>query len=496
MFAESEADIVVFGGGAGGGKTFELLRGGAKHCDNPDYGFTIFRRTSPQITNEGGLWDESMKMYLPLGAEPVKGILTWRFPSGATGTFRHLQHEETVLNWQGSQIAQIGFDELTHFTEKQFFYMLSRNRSVSGVKPQIRATTNPGPGWVKVFLAPWLDKLHLNPAQSGEIRYFIRKDGEIVWVDKDFRLGLSEAELNSSLSEDELEEMRKPKSVTFIRSSVYDNPALLKVNPQYLTNLKSLPPVEQARLLHGDWDVFAGAFFSEWTEAECVIPPMPVPTHWHKFGGLDWGKQANFSFGLYASDEQGNVFAIDEEHGSGLSNVQQADRVMRCLERNGVPVSTVMIAADPSMFPPKDPAKRIGEYNVEEFWRRGLQCVPAVNDRVNGWTRVKEYLHAKRFKVFRGCCEALIREFPLAQYHKTRLEDMDDSGDTQGHFDGLNRHRYAMMTRPSIALRPKDTVKYQQYINGVPYELPTTLPSALVQPQINDDDWYAQGEGG
>jgi hypothetical protein len=100
-----------------------------RHIANENFGGLIFRRTSPQITNEGVLWDEAGKLYPLLAGNPRIGNLECRFPSGASVSFRHLQHEATKFDWQGAQIPFIGFDELTHFTKSQFFYMLSRNRS-------------------------------------------------------------------------------------------------------------------------------------------------------------------------------------------------------------------------------------------------------------------------------------------------------------------------------------------------------------------------------
>lgn len=151
-FLASEADIAILGGAAGGGKSFGLLMESLRHIGNMHFGGVIFRRTSPQITNEGALWDEAGKLYPLLGAAPRIGSLQYEFPSGCSISFRHLQHEATVFDWQGAQVPFIGFDELTHFTKKQFFYMLSRNRSTCGVKPYIRATCNPdADSWVKVI---------------------------------------------------------------------------------------------------------------------------------------------------------------------------------------------------------------------------------------------------------------------------------------------------------------------------------------------------------
>ena len=116
LFLSSPADIAIYGGAAGGGKTFAELLEPLRHVGNKDFGAVIFRRTTPQITNEGALWDDSLKLYPLLGAKPNQGDLYWTFPSGATVSFKHLEHDKTVLNWQGSQIPLIAFDELCHFT--------------------------------------------------------------------------------------------------------------------------------------------------------------------------------------------------------------------------------------------------------------------------------------------------------------------------------------------------------------------------------------------
>jgi predicted phage terminase large subunit-like protein len=235
MFLRSSADIAVYGGSAGGGKSFALLMEPLRHVNNERFGAVIFRRTYPEIKNEGGLWDESSNIYPLIGARPRETTLEWEFKSGAKVKFAHMQLEKDKYSWQGAQIPLLGWDELTHFSASQFFYMLSRNRSTCGVKPYIRATTNPdADSWVKSFLSPWIDSTFPNPAESGEIRWFIREGGQIIWCDPSTPFA---------------------KSVTFIRSSIYDNKILLEKNPEYLANLKALPLVERMRLLEGDWSI-------------------------------------------------------------------------------------------------------------------------------------------------------------------------------------------------------------------------------------------------
>ena len=184
-FLSNKADIVIYGGAAGGGKTFGLLLEPLRHIDNKDFGVVIFRRVSTQINAEGGLWDTALQMYMPLGISYKTQPYQITFPSGAKIAFSHLQYEKDVYSYQGSQIPLICFDELTHFTETQFWYMLSRNRSMCGVKPYIRATCNPdADSWVKVLISWWLDDEGFPIRErSGVVRYFFRKDGEIIWGD-------------------------------------------------------------------------------------------------------------------------------------------------------------------------------------------------------------------------------------------------------------------------------------------------------------------------
>ena len=102
---KSSADIVIGGGAAGVGKTFCLLLEPLRHINNPNFGAVFFRRTSPMIRAEGGLWDSSQKIYsLVDGAEPKSSIFEWNFSSGAKIKFSHLEHEKNIYDWQGSEI--------------------------------------------------------------------------------------------------------------------------------------------------------------------------------------------------------------------------------------------------------------------------------------------------------------------------------------------------------------------------------------------------------
>ena len=264
-FLSTSADIAFYGGAAGGGKSFALLLEHLKHFHNPKFRSVIFRRNSTQVRNPGGLWHESMAIYKNYKGHPREAFLEWRFPSKSTIKFAHLEHEKSIYDWQGSQIPFIGFDELTHFSENQFTYMLSRNRSTSGIKPYVRATCNPDvTSWVRQWLDWYIGEDGFAiPERSGTLRWFIRKDGVMHWNN-------TREELIEKFGVTEL-----PKSFTFISAKVTDNKILMEKDPSYISNLKALSRVERERLLDANWNVKATAgnyFQKQWFEILDVIP--------------------------------------------------------------------------------------------------------------------------------------------------------------------------------------------------------------------------------
>lgn len=268
-FHRSSADIVIFGGAAGGGKTYALLMEALRHIGNPGFGAVIFRRTIPEITHEGALWDDAKKIYPFVGGKPNETSRVFKFPSGAKITFSHLQRETDKEAWKSAQIPLPEFDQLETFTKSQFFYMLSRNRSTCGVKPYVRATANPEPGWLAEFMDWWIgaDGFAI-PERSGQIRWMIHENDILYWDD-------DPAELQKRHPQS------TPKSVTFILSTVYDNKALLDKDPAYLANLQALPYIDRERLLGdalrgGNWKIkpSAGKIFNRaWFE---IVPAVPA----------------------------------------------------------------------------------------------------------------------------------------------------------------------------------------------------------------------------
>lgn len=266
-FLACQADIAIYGGAAGAGKTYALLMEPLYHVSNPGFMAVVFRRTYKQVTQEGGLWDTSETIYPHQDAKACRGAHEWRFPSGATVGFAHMQHEDDRFNWDGAQIPLICFDQLEHFTRKQFVYMLARNRTSCGVKPYIRATCNPDPdSFLREWLAWWIDETtgYPIPERSGIVRFFAMRGDELVW-------GESPETVKAILGPDTL-----PKSLTFIPGTVEDNQILLRQNPEYLASLEALGRVDRERLRKGNWNIrdMAGSFFRrEWFS---IVEAAPI----------------------------------------------------------------------------------------------------------------------------------------------------------------------------------------------------------------------------
>lgn len=272
QFLASPADIIIFGGAAGGGKSYAVLLEPLRHVTtNKKFHAVIFRRNATQVRNPGGLWDASNSMYPRTGGIPLQQPMDWRWPKGGRVKFSHLESENSVNDWQGSEVPLIIFDELTHFLESQFFYMLSRNRSLSGVKGYMRATTNPdAESWVAKLIEWWIDQEtgYAIEERSGVIRYFIRIDGTIIWADTAEELIET---YKNPLIPAYHHEQPQPKSLTFIVSKLTDNKVLMERDPTYMANLKAMSRVERERLLNGNWKIrpTAGLYFQR-SEASIV----------------------------------------------------------------------------------------------------------------------------------------------------------------------------------------------------------------------------------
>lgn len=241
-FLQCNADVAIYGGAAGGGKSFALLLDVARGAHKPGFNAVIFRRQSTELDD---LWKEAKGLYeraFPdaefINSHPYRV----KFPSGAELKLTHLNQEKDKKRHKGAEYDLIAFDELTGFTETQFTYLLTRSRTTnSGVDPWVRATTNPDKtSWVRQWVDPYIgpDGLPVD-ATCGEVKYFTIDEGTVQWVGEGWTG--PDADI-------------VPTSFTFIAATLEDNPALLEKSPKYKSQLYNKDRVVRERLLRGNWD--------------------------------------------------------------------------------------------------------------------------------------------------------------------------------------------------------------------------------------------------
>lgn len=437
QFQATQADIAIYGGSAGGGKTFAMLMEPVRHYHRPNFRGIIFRRTKTQVQNTGGLWDESCKLYPHLSAIPYRSALVWRFPSGGQLQFSALEREKDKFNFQGNQIPFIGFEELTHFTEGMFWYMLSRNRGPdAGFRPYLRATCNPDPDHFVARLVSWYigDDGYAIPERSGVVRWFVRVGDELDWA-------ASREELLQRHGLDEL-----PMSFTFIRSSIFDNPALLKANPGYLASLKALPRVDRMRLLGeeakgGNWLIraSAGDYFRASYFSVVDAPPATfksVIRYWDRAATEPSSENPDpdWTVGLKLGLTEANVaFVLDVQRFQATSfSVEERMRAIASQDGKSVRIG---VEQDPGQA-----GKSEANYLVRALAGYDVRVYPATKDKETRAKPVSSQAEAGNVKIVRGKWnDAFLRE--LENFPKGEHDDQVDalSGAYNALTGGLDR---------------------------------------------------------
>ena len=426
-------DEALYGGAAGGGKSDCALAEALRQVHIPHYRGLILRKTYPQLSE---LADRSQELYPRAfrGARYNDAKHVWVFPGGAKIYFGSMQHTADRHNYQGKRFDFIDFDELTQFLWDEYSYMFSRNRpNGPGTRVYMRAQANPGGvghGWVKerfITAGPPMRTIW----EPVTVRH---PDGR---------------------------EERRWKSRVFVPSSVFDNPILLRNDPDYLTRLASMPEAERKALLYGDWDSFAGQVFTEWVNDPAhrhdrrwthVIEPFEVPKDWNILCGMDWGYARPFSVGWYAVDYDRRLYRVREWYGwNGTPNAGvhmepgEAARRIREIEAQDPNLRGRRIrrVGDPAIW-----GSQSGQSVGSLFERERVFFEKGEHARLDGLMQVHHRLAfdgrgVPMLYVFATCAN-FIRTVPNLVYDERNAEDVDTEGEDHV-YDEL---RYVCMLHP------------------------------------------------
>ncbi len=417
-FHQSPAKYRLFGGSAGGGKSYAVIGEAIMRSLKYEFPLTgaIFRRSFPELDST---IIRTMLEVLPnwfYKYNQSQHIMTLK--NGSIIEFCYAETDTDVTRYQSREWDWIGVDELTHFTQYQWTYLMSRLRTSKPINPKFFAATNPGGvghAWVK---SRWVDK---NCKDNG------------------YEAGDYE----------------------FIPGGVVDNPYIMDNNPDYLKQLEMLPETERKALLYGDWNIYEGMFFNEWSPDRHIVDDFDVPEDWTLIFSMDDGTNAPRSAHVYAVDNDKHAWCVWEYYKSNENLPDAAANIKRELQANGMWGRILKCVVDPSM---KRTNSQTGKTSIDvlEGYGFGFQ-VGAVelgnNKRVDGWRIMKAYLSHKPYeepllKFFRSCSN-IIRTMPEQTYYKSRSsmgvkkEDLDTTKEDHAQDDC----RYFLMSLEELPKR-------------------------------------------
>ena len=374
-FVDANETEVLYGGAAGGGKSHgQLLDAFLYALKYPRSKQLILRRTFPEL--EKSLIRVARGIYPTAIFAYNQSSHTGRFPNGPLIDFGHLSSDSDVYQYQSAEYDVIRFDELTHFTEFQYLYLISRIRGANGYPKQIKSSTNPG----GVGHA-WVKKRFIDPAPP-----------------------------NTSFTGDD------GSSRIFLPAKIDDNKFLMQKDPGYKQRLLVMGENEQKALLHGIWDIFDGQFFTEFSREEHVCDPFPIPSTWRRYRALDYGFDRLAVLWIAVSPER-RCYVYRELCESDIIVSDAAAHIVAATPHGEDIYATL---APPDLW---SRSQESGRGRADLFREGGVSFTKASNDRLSGWAAVRELLRdasdgVPYLQIFSTCTE-LIKCLP-ALLHDTK----------------------------------------------------------------------------
>jgi hypothetical protein len=412
LFANSLCNEVMYGGAAGGGKSYcQIMDAWRYAIKYPGIKQLILRRTFSELKRS--LILTSLELYNRDLAKYNSTDSVWVFANGSRIQFGYCERDNDVYRYQSDEYEIIRPDEATHFTETQYTYLLSRIRGVNDYPKQIKGTTNPGNVGHDHIKARFIDSCNPN---------------EIT--------------------------LRNGRSFMFIPARVHDNIYLMRSNPEYIKQLEQLPENDRKMLLDGSWDVYKGQYFPEFNRDTHVVKPFTLSAGWKRFCALDYGLDTTCCLWC-ACDGHDNYYIYRELHEPGLTLTIAAETITRLNGDDKVSY----ITASPDLWNRRQETGRSG---ADIMQRHGLpsRLVAANNSRVQGWRTMREYLTSykdantdkstAKLRIF-DCCHNLIRYLPALQTDKINPEDASDKPHNVTHANEACRYLCMSLNRKSIS---------------------------------------------
>lgn len=377
-FINSTESEVLFGGAAGGGKSYgQMVDALLFALKYPGSKQLVLRRTFSEL--DKSLIRTSLALFPRKLYSFNSSSHLGKFKNGSIIDFGYCAVENDVYQYQSAEYDVVRFDELTHFTENQYIYLISRIRGTNSYPKQVKSSTNPGG-----IGHSWVKRRFVDPAPKSVP--FIGEDG-----------------------------MRR----VFIPAYLSDNNFLDKGDPEYRKRLLALPEREKKALLYGDWDIFEGQYFSEFSEGKHVVSPFEIPESYRKFRTIDYGLDRLACLWIALSPD-GIAYVYREYCESNLSISSAAKSI---LERTPQGEDIYATLAPPDLW---SRSQESGRSKADIFSEYGLNFTKTSNDRESGWLALKELLYNGegkiRLKIFSSCRE-IIKCLPALTIDKVRPTD-------------------------------------------------------------------------
>lgn len=433
LFHAASEKIVLYGGAAGGGKSYALIFDAIRYAHVPRYRALIIRRTMPELME---LIETSKEFYPRLfpGAKFNTQKNMWRFPSGAILEFGYLEKPNDKLRYQGQQYQYIAFDELGQWKDPEGWNYLKSRLRKPPIDPRtgekipclMRATSNPGASWVK--------EMFIDAAPENTTFYD--------------RAGVAHK---------------------FIPATLFDNPHL---DDDYRQMLESLPEMERKQLLYGDWNATDKAAFPEFrpdgtfehlpdgtkvcTCKPHVIEPFDIPKWWNRVCGMDYGYRDPATAVWYAvNPANGQKIVYREYAQAGKTGKVYGQEVLKEEREEVIPIDHVL---DWSVF---NKTGHTGPTVGEEIRLTGLVVRPADKNRIGGKVQIHEHLRPMANTnepgiVFFNTCPGIIGQLRAAEIKENEPDDIDQTrvGEShKHHWDLYDSLRYGLMARPTLQNR-------------------------------------------